>query len=842
MRRADDVLERNLELLLRRAFAPVLPRESFRAGLERDFLARAARLSGGAGATASSARRAALWLVPLAAAAALVGFLFAGSWAGRGETGTLEALLASGRAAARRDPAGEWLPVQAELTLAGGTLELATPAGVEARAASAAVALELHGGSHISVVDGERARLHAGGVALQRLAQGRPFVLVTDEGPVELVEGRVRVTHEPPRDLRAEDDGWVRVVARSGEALVGPERTALSAGREVFLRDGRVLDPSQPAGPSVAAGPGRASVASGPAAVVEAEPAVELGTVQVFGKVVLAGDPPVPVDDFQLVVLREVPLPQVAAPQVFPLRGAGGRFELEGLSTGPSRVFVRAPGRALWRSGPVQIGRAGETPVGPLSAVLELGVPVRGLVVDGETGLPVPGAVVLSETDAPVQVLEVDLEAERDDVPPEVLALATAGTDGGFELVDLTRGQQVFRAWAPGYAPSWIGPIEVGAEPVELAFELDAGGRVEGVVLDAAGQPVTNGLLVLSITDFGPGHPIMSYRSASTDDAGRFELSDVPEGSWTLLSFGRVTTGAPFEPALEFVQVFSGEVTLQDFRPAKDGVRMAGRLSYTDGAPVAGRSLWVIPATARGLESMSSTLSREDGTFAFPLVEPDRYVVFVSGRDPADMTVLGEVDLCDGLPRTELSFTLAGGTISGLILDAAAERPVQAASVLLLRARADGDDEFAGRALTGVDGLYSFEAVRPGRYQIIAYGTRGSHGHSTLDQLEVGPGRSIADLVLHLQPGGALELRILTPEGDPVRGAKVLTRNDQGVSVQLVEHCFTDSRGELTTPAMDAGRWTVIVVAEGFVRLEQIVDVPVAEDPAQLEVRLERAP
>jgi hypothetical protein len=427
-------------------------------------------------------------------------------------------------------------------------------------------------------------------------------------------------------------------------------------------------------------------------------------------------------------------------------------------------------------------------------------------------------------------------------VPPEVLSFARTGLDGGFELGDLSLGPQVLRAWAPGFGPTWVGPIELGSEPLELELELDRGGRVEGVVLDDDTQPVVNGLLVLSITDFGPGHPIMSYRSALTDEQGRFALTDVPEGTWTLLSFGPIRNGARFEPAVEFVGVFSGETTVRDFRPAVDGVRVAGRLSYPDGSAVSGRSLWMIPASARGPESMSSTFTRADGTFAFSPARVDRYVVFVSGQDPADMTVLGEVDLADGVDRTDLAFVLEGGTLSGLVLGSAASEPVQAASVLLLRARADGEEEFAGRALTGDDGLFAFQGVGPGRYRILASGTRGAQGHATLDQLEVAPGESIDDLVLHLEPGGRLELVVLTPEGQPVRGARVLTRNGEGVNVQLVEHAFTDSDGRLSAPAMDAGPWTVVVVAEGFAREERRVDVPVSQEPLRLEIRLERAP
>ena len=41
---SEPIFERNLTRLLREAYLPVLPRESFRARLERDFLARAARL------------------------------------------------------------------------------------------------------------------------------------------------------------------------------------------------------------------------------------------------------------------------------------------------------------------------------------------------------------------------------------------------------------------------------------------------------------------------------------------------------------------------------------------------------------------------------------------------------------------------------------------------------------------------------------------------------------------------------------------------------------------------------------------------------------------------------
>ena len=851
MKRAGDVLERNLELLLRRAYAPALPRESFRARLERDFLARAARFArdAPAGAGVSSARvssgapgprRLGRWTLPLAAAAALAAFLFSGPWTSSPAVESLGALLARGVAAERRSPAGEWRAVAGALEHDGAFLELVTPADVRARVSSAALTLELHGASHLWMEDGGAAELRAGGVSLERPEGASPFLLATSEGQVGLVAGRVRVAHEPPADPRAEGDSWVRVVVRSGESFVGDGRLVLGPGREVFLRAGRVLDPSTPPGPAVsAAPPGRSSVAPG---LPEVEPAIEPSSVQVFGEVVLSGERPVPVEDFQVVVLREASLPQVAAPEVFPFLGAGGRFELGGLRAGRHEVFVRGPGRALWRSGPLQVGAPGEPAVGPVSAVLEEGVTVRGLVLDGETGLPIPGAVVLSETDAPVQVLELDTQAERDNVPEEVLALAATRTDGGFEIADLSRGLQVFRAWAPGYGPTWIGPIEVGPGPLELEFELDVGARLEGVVLDGNGRPIVGGFLVASITDFGPGHPIMSYRSALTDGEGHYEMDGLPEGHWTLLSFGPLAAGV-FEPDLDFVQVFSGETTRHDFRPVADGVRMAGRLVDAGGRPVVQRSLWVIPASARGSESMSSTSSGADGGFSFPSLAPDRYVVFVSGLEPADVTVLGRVDLADGLDRTDLVFTLEGGSISGRVLDGVSAEPIHAAAVLLLREGATAEDEFAGRAVTAVDGRFAFEGVRSGRYRITVFSTQMPYGHSGIDHLEVGPGEAVTDLVVHLQPGGSLELRVGTREGDPIRGARVWTRSAQGSEVvQLVEYPFTDAGGRLTMPAMDAGRWTLVIEAEGFLRTVREVPVPVSREPVQVEVVLERAP
>lgn len=77
--------------------------------------------------------------------------------------------------------------------------------------------------------------------------------------------------------------------------------------------------------------------------------------------------------------------------------------------------------------------------------------------------------------------------------------------------------------------------------PLSIQLAAD-GGRVQGTVRNAAGQPVPEAVVTLS------ADPAYDFWSAIADDAGHFEIRDIAPGTYSLLAFDGAPSGAPQDP------------------------------------------------------------------------------------------------------------------------------------------------------------------------------------------------------------------------------------------------------------------------------------------------------
>jgi len=520
----------------------------------------------------------------------------------------------------------------------------------------------------------------------------------------------------------------------------------------------------------------------------------------------------------------------VAEPETFEFTAAGGRFALGGLAAGTYEVFARAPGHALWRGGALELGPAG-APAQEVAVELAPGVRATGLVVDAATGLPIPDAVVVSETDAPLQILSLGAAEylER----PGLLPIARTGPDGGFALEDLGAGEHVLRASAPGHGAAWLGPRSPAEGPFD--FALGQGGRIEGLVRDAAGVPVEGSALIVSLTDFGASHPLMSYVRALTDAGGRYVLEDLPAGYWPLLSF--LGSDPEADPELVFVRVSAGAVTRRDFSAERAGVRLEGVLTRADGSPAAECTVWLTPVDSSGRD-MATTSTDARGRFRFEGLAPRRYVIFDSRGAPPDMVVLGEVDLSSGADVLDHRLQLAGAQLSGRLVDGERDAPIEFAVVVLTRV--DGlRPGFAGKTFSDSDGAFRFDQLEEGTYEVQALPTREALGPERVGQLVLREGAPLDLGALRLYPGGALELAVTGPDGRPAAGVAVLLRFEDGQAYDLVEDPHTDAEGRLTVPALKPGSWRVELGGGGFDPAVVGVEV-VAGEPRRVSLELSR--
>jgi len=146
-----------------------------------------------------------------------------------------------------------------------------------------------------------------------------------------------------------------------------------------------------------------------------------------------------------------------------------------------------------------------------------------GRVLDDETGEPIVDFVVQFGTPA-------------DPAKPNAVFWNTylSGNEqrpGIFSGLSIQNANSLCRFVAPGYVPQIMSTVELmGAPPAGLDVRLKRGQLVQGVVLDAAGRPVSGARVLLATGDrvylqdgkFQYGK--FTGASTNTDDAGRFTL------------------------------------------------------------------------------------------------------------------------------------------------------------------------------------------------------------------------------------------------------------------------------------------------------------------------------
>jgi protocatechuate 3,4-dioxygenase beta subunit len=372
---------------------------------------------------------------------------------------------------------------------------------------------------------------------------------------------------------------------------------------------------------------------------------------------------------------------------------ADGRFAFESLEPGWYEVRLSDDSSLVER----RLGEAGKG-AGDIAFVLpERLVPLEGRVVDAD-GAPVAGARVSVSGDRPdaeartgadggyrfprilpgrqrlevrhadfglaVEMVEVagprtrfDLRMPRativqgrilgrDGSPLAAMAAPSLQVDREPVEVDaegrfrfsLTPGEHEVRAEAPDRAPDERRVTAVG-DPIDLDLELGRPGAIAGRIADlAARQFVSLGLRDTSRE---------SSAEARTDELGRFELTGVAAGAWTLVATDDL--GRTIERQ---VQVEEGRgTTLPELRfPPLPAVR--GRVLDPEGRPIRGASLSFelereqerlrIWAVADGQGSFTTRLT--DGTWTLR-AEPNGFApamatVAVEGGAPVDVPEL----------------------------------------------------------------------------------------------------------------------------------------------------------------------------------------------------------
>ncbi len=320
-----------------------------------------------------------------------------------------------------------------------------------------------------------------------------------------------------------------------------------------------------------------------------------------------------------------------------PFRAAGGAFALPIQRAGPQTLRVEAEGHEpLVRE--VTLDDRRDRDLGELR--LSRGRTVRISVLVAATAQPVRSADVQVGTAAAQRPWGV--------APP--YARGRTGRDGTVSLGGLPATPLDVLVSADGLAPALV---PLGAGVTDLAVRLEAGGRIEGIVRNAADEPVRN----VPVTAAGA-----FSRAGLTDREGRFTVEGLPPGEYTVaLEEGVADGNAGLSPRLAAVKA-AGTARVE-FREST-GATLTLRVPPPDDCGV-----WLVPGawTASGAAELLQARPRvlaaathEDRVLLYRGLAPGPY----TAACVADPAAPGEA------PRVSLRRIEVGGSDVEVILTA----------------------------------------------------------------------------------------------------------------------------------------------------------------------------
>jgi len=748
---ANDVLERNVRMLLRRSYVPALPAPPYRDRLEALFLAEVERGAPSAVRTRRAPRHAVRWAVALAAGllALLLGWrLVAGP--GRVDRTTL---LARGDVALGL-PDGSWRAASAE--------ELAR--GLEYHGPSLSAATPLDAGLTIRVASGEL-----------RLDPDSHLAVATHEQAIEALLEAGHATWRAGESDRPLEPGVPARLEAPAEAQPLVTDAADSNGA-------REPVPGAPEAPAAVAD----ATAVAPARVLT-------------GRVVVATTKE-PIARFTVGLLRERIGNETYPPAVRTFEGRGdGTFVWEAPPKGKQRIFVHAEGYALASLGELDLGASTS-----VVAELEPGLAVRGVVVD-ENGAPVAGALVISEADAPTDGLFF-ADAELAFWLP---IQTRSAPDGRFQLEHLTPRSHVLRVTAPGLAPAWVPNVAAvpGGPGPELLVRMIRGGTVEGRVTDATGGPEVGMELVVIAMD-QTERARMSFAVTRTDADGTYRVEHLPLETMIV-----VLLRDEDRPDVRPIEVRPDAVVRADFVAPHSGARLRGRLLDAAGAPVALQNLGLFRRrTATWTQDWVASTTDESGSFLFEGVEPDAYQIFLIDEMGSGLRCVDEFDV-PAWPEMVHDVTLPDGRLEVRVHDARAGAPVPRAAVMLLRI--DGSEtDFAAHAESDEQGRCTFTDLRAGNYVAAVYPSTPGLGYALSDEHAV-DGASAGPVEVALPEGGAVVVRVTDPAGRPLTGAIVRFRDEANEEHVFGRMPTTDEQGRYRAQGLLPGTWSAYAELDG---------------------------
>ena len=416
-----------------------------------------------------------------------------------------------------------------------------------------------------------------------------------------------------------------------------------------------------------------------------------------------------------------------------------------------------------------------------------------------------------------------------------------SGADGGFRVSGLAPRQWNYSASNTGYAEA-KGNFEVpeSGDGASIEIVMQEGGVIRGTVLDAEDRPVPGRQILAILSDVPPVRLDEAAREerrkgvGNSSQDGKFRLN-LPTGQYRIISGQDLfrIRGA------ELKRLVSQAVTA---RTGDSGVvlrvdnmgELRGRVTFS-GEPKPA----VFHVDAGGNRQTFNA-------------DPGEFQMRVEAEEEIETTLSAE-----GFARTQKKLVVPSGdtldvdfvlerarNLSGRVLDAESGEPVQGAEVQAVIDFSAQDWTGSRRVHTVIsrpDGRFSVAGLGPGPYRVTAKATGyASHNHGIVNVPGGGDAQSVE---IRLRAGFRISGRVIDEStGKPIEGAWAYAQ-------PVIEGAWspeapiampqTGSDGRFTIEGLTAGRYQVIVNAEGYpTRQSDPVELSVGHPAPSVEIRL----
>lgn len=504
-----------------------------------------------------------------------------------------------------------------------------------------------------------------------------------------------------------------------------------------------------------------------------------------------------------------------------PIRRAGetttdvdGKFEFVSVPAGiPLELAIDATGYPKeWREVEVRAGQRHE-----FTIRLDEGSRLIGRV-RAENGMPVLGARVTARE------ISVRVDAKDPQKVDGMLTEATTDGEGRFQLRGLLPGRYIVIASHPDFVRALLDDVTVPTGTMQLPTDLVLrnGARIEGIVVDATGEPIPGAELGLRrTTAFGQNGVGFTPKSAETlggwrieaAEDGRFRSQPLPPGTFDVVAS---KTG--------YVQVQQTKVA-----PGRGELRLTLKkrggiegivVAAADGQPIVEFEVAAIrPFDMQSLLDPTffehvrhAFIVHKEGRFLLDDVAPGKYTLAVTAGGFARNETLGIVVKENEVTRDVRVTLQPEALIRGVVVDKTTGSPLSHVRITTRQGMAAMmPDPLAHGVETQTDarGEFALSGLAAGKYTLAA--TKRTYAPGSSEAITLATGETRQGLKIALAKGARLSGRVARKNGEPVVGA-MLTANQFGSYTPAVD--TTDGDGNYLLEGLGAGSYSVTLLPD----------------------------